>query len=59
MTDKPSWYLLATQDNAIAPELQSMFVTRIGAVQATVDAGHCSMISPPGAVAELVLRAAL
>jgi len=56
---KPSWYLLATQDNAIPPELQSMFVTKIGAVQATVDAGHCSMISQPGAVAELVLRAAL
>lgn len=56
---KPSWYLLATQDNAIPPELQALFVAKTGAVQATVDAGHCSMISQPGAVAELVLRAAL
>lgn len=55
---KPSWYLLATQDNAIPPELQALFVAKTGAVQATVDAGHCSMISQPGAVAELVLRAA-
>ena len=54
---KPSWYLTATLDNAIPLELQALFVAKTGAVQASVTAGHCSMISQPGAVADLVLLA--
>jgi pimeloyl-ACP methyl ester carboxylesterase len=55
---KPSWYLVATLDNAIAPALQELMVKKIGAVSEHVEAGHCSMISKPAAVADLVIRAA-
>lgn len=56
--DTPSWYLVATLDNAIQLALQEIFVKKIGAVSASVAAGHCSMISQPQAVADLVVRAA-
>jgi len=56
--DKPTWYLVATLDQAIPPALQEIFVKKLGAVQATVAAGHCSMISQPQAVADIILQAA-
>ncbi|WP_077049192.1 alpha/beta fold hydrolase [Pseudomonas sp. KK4] len=56
--NKPSWYLVASLDNAIPPALQERLVKKIGAVSDFVDAGHCSMISQPTAVAELIVRAA-
>ncbi|WP_397450751.1 alpha/beta hydrolase [Pseudomonas sp. NA-150] len=55
--DKPTWYLIATADNAIPLALQEIFVNKIDAVTARVDAGHCSMVSQPRAVADLVLLA--
>lgn len=56
--EKPSWYLVGTLDNAIAPALQELLAKKIGAVSDFVDAGHCSMISQPDAVADLIIRAA-
>jgi pimeloyl-ACP methyl ester carboxylesterase len=57
---KPSWYLLATEDQAIPLPLQQIFVTKLGAatMTASTPAGHCSMVSQPRAVADLVLQAA-
>lgn len=56
--NKPSWYLVGTLDNAIPPALQELLAKKIGAISTFVDAGHCSMISQPDAVAELIIRAA-
>ena len=54
---KPSWYLIATLDRALPPALQKILVYKIGAVSRVVAASHCSMISQPRAVADLVLQA--
>ena len=54
---RPSWYLVATCDNAIPPVLQRAFVAKAKAVSAETHAGHCSMLSRPTDVADLVTLA--
>ncbi|HEX2896707.1 MAG TPA: alpha/beta hydrolase [candidate division Zixibacteria bacterium] len=54
----PSWYLVATQDNAINPELQRMFANRMKAKTTEVAASHVPFISKPEAVAKMILEAA-
>ncbi len=54
----PSWYLVATQDNAINPELQRMFAQRMKAKTTEVAASHVPFISKPAAVAKVILEAA-
>jgi pimeloyl-ACP methyl ester carboxylesterase len=54
----PSWALLTRQDHAISPDLQRMMTTRANAHTTEVDASHAVMLSRPGAVTEVIERAA-
>jgi pimeloyl-ACP methyl ester carboxylesterase len=55
---KPSWYLVATEDRMIPPEAQRAMAARAGATVADVAASHAVYVSQPGAVAELIVKAA-
>lgn len=54
----PSWYLIGTQDEAIPPEAQRMFASRMGATSIEVPASHVSMVSHPDEAARLIKTAA-
>jgi pimeloyl-ACP methyl ester carboxylesterase len=54
----PSYYLIATRDNAIPKEAQSAMAERAGAKTTNVAGSHFVMLSHPGAVAEFVSEAA-
>ena len=54
----PSWYLVATDDQALPPDAERMFASRMGAVTAEIPASHVAMVSHPGDVAELIRTAA-
>jgi pimeloyl-ACP methyl ester carboxylesterase len=54
----PSWYLVAQDDEALPPDVQRMFATRMNATTVEVHSGHLAMISHPAAVVELTEAAA-
>jgi pimeloyl-ACP methyl ester carboxylesterase len=54
----PSFYQVSTNDEAIDPKLQRFFAKRMGAQTIELAASHVSLVSKPGAVAELIERAA-
>jgi pimeloyl-ACP methyl ester carboxylesterase len=54
----PCWYLVATNDEAIAPDAERMFAERIGAETAEVPSSHVPMVSHPDEVVKLVEAAA-
>ncbi|MBV7562717.1 alpha/beta hydrolase [Pseudomonas sp. sia0905] len=54
---KPSWYLLATQDRMIHPDVQRAAAKRIGATLSEVNASHVPQQSQPAEVAEVILDA--
>jgi pimeloyl-ACP methyl ester carboxylesterase len=54
----PSWYLVATEDQAINPDLQRLFARRMNAKTAESKSSHVPFISKPNRVAELILEAA-
>lgn len=54
----PSWYLIATQDQAIPPDAQRMFASRMGATTSEVPASHVPMVSHPGEAAQRIKTAA-
>ena len=54
----PTWYLIATDDQAINPELQRMFAKRIGATTREVKASHVPFASNPTTVVSIVEEAA-
>lgn len=54
----PSWYLLATQDNAIPLATQQFMAERVGAHITRVAASHVPMQSKPAATTKLILKAA-
>ncbi|AWB90916.1 alpha/beta fold hydrolase [Aeromicrobium chenweiae] len=54
----PSWYLVGTQDQAIAPELQRFMAKRMHATTVEIKASHASLVSHPSAVTDLIERAA-
>lgn len=49
----PSWYLVATDDQALPPDVERMFAKRMGATVVEVPSGHLAMVSHPGDVAKL------
>jgi pimeloyl-ACP methyl ester carboxylesterase len=55
---KPSWFIVATQDNAIAPELLRKQAKRIGAEVVEVEASHVPFITKPKEVAAVIEKAA-
>jgi pimeloyl-ACP methyl ester carboxylesterase len=54
----PSWYLVATHDEAIPPDAQHMFATRMGATTIEVPASHLAMVSHPDETAQCIKAAA-
>ncbi len=54
----PSWYLVATKDEAIPPDAERLFAKRMGATTAEVPAGHLAMASHPAEVVRLIEAAA-
>ena len=53
----PSWYAVATADQAIHPDQQRFYAKRMGATTIEVDASHSIMVSQPDAIAELIRSA--
>ena len=54
----PSWYLVARQDHAIAPDLERFMAARANARTVEADGSHSVMVSHPGTVAQLIETAA-
>ena len=56
---KPSWYVVATEDGAIAPELLRSTARRIGADTTEVPGSHVVFLTQPKAVADVIDAAAM
>ncbi len=54
----PSWYLVAQNDEAIPPDAQRLFSSRMGATTVEVASSHVAMVSQPDAVVQLIEAAA-
>jgi pimeloyl-ACP methyl ester carboxylesterase len=54
----PSWYLVATEDQAIPPDAERLFASRMGATTIEVPSSHVAMVSHPGEVTQLIKTAA-
>jgi pimeloyl-ACP methyl ester carboxylesterase len=55
---KPSWYLITTDDRMIPPQAQREMSGRTGATVEEAAASHSVYVSQPGAVADIVKKAA-
>jgi pimeloyl-ACP methyl ester carboxylesterase len=56
--DKPSWYILTTNDKAVPPNLQRDMSQRMNAKTVTVESSHFPMISHPKEVLGVIREAA-
>jgi pimeloyl-ACP methyl ester carboxylesterase len=54
----PSWFLIATEDQAIPPEAERMFAQRMGATVVEVPSSHVAMVSHPKEVVQIIQMAA-
>jgi pimeloyl-ACP methyl ester carboxylesterase len=54
----PSWYLVAQNDEAIPPDVERMFASRMGATTVEVPSSHVAMVTHPLEVADLIEKAA-
>ena len=54
----PSWYLVATDDQALPPDAERLFATRMGATTVEIPSSHVAMVSHPSEVAQLIETAA-
>jgi pimeloyl-ACP methyl ester carboxylesterase len=55
---KPSWYIVAKQDGAIAPDLERFFAKRMKATTTEVNSSHVPMLSKPKEVIAVIVDAA-
>jgi pimeloyl-ACP methyl ester carboxylesterase len=55
---KPSWYVIATNDRAVPPELQKAEAAAMKATSITVPSSHVPMLSHPKEVGDLIEQAA-
>jgi pimeloyl-ACP methyl ester carboxylesterase len=55
---QPSWYLVATNDEAIPPDAERQFASRMGATTVEVPSGHVAMVTHPDEVVKLIEAAA-
>ena len=55
---KPSWYVLATQDHTVHPDLQRWVSKRMGATVTEVASSHVPMLSQPDIVIDVIRKAA-
>jgi pimeloyl-ACP methyl ester carboxylesterase len=54
----PTWYLVATEDQAIPPDAERQFAQRMGATTVAVASSHVAMVSHPDEVVRLIEAAA-
>jgi pimeloyl-ACP methyl ester carboxylesterase len=54
----PTWYLVAQNDEAIPPDAERMFASRMGATTVEIPSSHVAMVSYPAEVADLIEKAA-
>src|SRR6267143_5016868 len=55
---KPSWYIVATNDRTVHPELERFAAKRMGATTYEVDSSHVPMLSQPNVVLDVIRTAA-
>jgi pimeloyl-ACP methyl ester carboxylesterase len=55
---KPSWFVLATQDHTVHPDLQRWVSKRMGANVTEVTSSHVPMLSQPNVVIDVIRKAA-
>lgn len=55
---KPSWYVVSTKDQMIAPDLMRSQAKKINATTVELPTSHVSMLSMPKEVADIILDAA-
>ena len=55
---KPSWYVVSTLDQAIAPDEERFFAKRMKATTTELNTSHVPMLSQPKAVAAVIMDAA-
>jgi pimeloyl-ACP methyl ester carboxylesterase len=55
---RPSWFIVATEDAAIAPAMLRAQAGKIGATTVEIRASHVPMVSQPRAVADVIDQAA-
>jgi pimeloyl-ACP methyl ester carboxylesterase len=55
---KPSWYVLATQDQTVPPDLQRFVSKRMKATTTEVASSHVPMLSKPDVVLDVIRKAA-
>jgi pimeloyl-ACP methyl ester carboxylesterase len=55
---KPSWYVLARNDQTVHPDLQRALVKRINATVVEADSSHVTMLSQPEVVIDVIRKAA-
>jgi pimeloyl-ACP methyl ester carboxylesterase len=55
---KRSWYIVATKDRTVQPELERFLAKRMGATVTEVESSHVVMLSKPSVVTEVILSAA-
>ncbi|AXC14110.1 putative signal peptide protein [Acidisarcina polymorpha] len=54
---KPSWFIIASRDRTIEPQLEELEAKRMNAVTTTADSCHVVMLSQPELVANVIVRA--
>lgn len=54
----PSWYMVATNDEAIPPDAERLFAQRMGATTVEIESSHVPMVSHPDDVTKLIESAA-
>jgi hypothetical protein len=55
---KPSWYVLANQDQTVHPDLQRFVSQRMKAATTEVTSSHVPMLSHPDVVLDVIRKAA-
>ena len=55
---KPSWYIVATSDRTVQPELERFVAKRMNATTYEVDSSHVPMLSNPNLVLDVIRTAA-
>jgi pimeloyl-ACP methyl ester carboxylesterase len=54
----PSWFVVAAEDEAIPPDAERQFASRMGATTIEVDSGHLAMVTHADVVIDLIEQAA-
>jgi pimeloyl-ACP methyl ester carboxylesterase len=55
---KPSWYIRATNDRTVHPDLEAFLAERMGATTYTVESSHVPMLPHPDVVLDVIRTAA-